>query len=622
VLARGELAKVGDEVFGVFELAELAERLERVLLGVGRRRREVGRRRGEDVAVVARGRLERDPADAREQRLHPGVGVRARDQVGLGVVVLGHHLARGVADGDASRDAEGAEHDRHRAGVLLAVADPVLDERAHRAAAVPRRRLEGVGPAAQLLLDRERLVERGAGPRPGDDRLGEREHLLRHVPRQRGQCGRGGLDGSGREGIRVRVGDRRDHLVRVARRQPVAATHRDGGVPAVVQEAVGRGAAEPHRLVGDRHEDRVVQPLGGHLDLELAERRQVGLERQPAARLAAADAGAGPLLTLAEDVEGGQPQVDGLGGAHPGDRLGALAHEVGPDRHDRVRGDRRAAAEALDLVVGRLAEAGQQPAEQGARRDRRAGDRRPRAADATLGCAPAVHARAPAVQVGPAGGEQQPGGGGEQRCGPQPRRGVVARHRQRDAPEHERHRARPQRRLQAEHEAVDRVRDPPHPGGRHEQQPRLGEGRRRARADELDAPQPQVAARAERLERRHQPVDERVGQERQRDEHHPRERARQQRRERPGPQAPAHPRHAERQERRGEHRPQERQADEDACERQARGDDERDQRQQQRVGMRAAARGRLDVLGHGPPVGRARRRGSGRTHGVPTASGW
>src|SRR6185503_21210093 len=75
------------------------------------------------LADAAAGRVELDPAELREVHLDPPVrGPRPDDLDPVGAAV-----ARQEAIGDARRDALGAEHDRHRAGVELAVA--ALDDR-------------------------------------------------------------------------------------------------------------------------------------------------------------------------------------------------------------------------------------------------------------------------------------------------------------------------------------------------------------------------------------------------------------------------------------------------------------------------------------------------------------
>ena len=110
-------------------------------------RRTTGRRR----------RVEGQPPVAGEPGLHPGMGF---------VVGDGPHAAFGVvrpareADGDAGRDAEVPEHQRHRAREVLAVARARLRDEADECTARCGRRLVRVGEAAAATEPR---LEGGRG---------------------------------------------------------------------------------------------------------------------------------------------------------------------------------------------------------------------------------------------------------------------------------------------------------------------------------------------------------------------------------------------------------------------------------------------------------------------------
>ena len=126
--------------------------------------------------AALRRRLEGDPADAVEPDLRPGVRVAPEHAV----PAVGAQPARGVADGDAGRDAERARHHRKRGCELLAVALADLQEVLDRVVPVAGLDLGAVlEVVAEPVLEGDQPVVVGRGA--GGDRGGGVVHVVGHV---------------------------------------------------------------------------------------------------------------------------------------------------------------------------------------------------------------------------------------------------------------------------------------------------------------------------------------------------------------------------------------------------------------------------------------------------------
>ena len=187
-------------------------------------------------------RLERDPAEAVEPDLRPGVGVAAEHRAGAVALVE----AVCVADGHPRRDAERPGHRRERAGELLAVADPLAEERLDGAVAVPGGHVEAV---AKLRL--EPVLQRQHGVVVRRRALGDRRRGGRD--RRREVIGQAQVDRVGRlraagaaQHVGGEVGHRRDDVDAIAGLEVAIGAHerRRLGVP--LQALAGRR----HRLGG------------------------------------------------------------------------------------------------------------------------------------------------------------------------------------------------------------------------------------------------------------------------------------------------------------------------------------------------------------------------------------
>ena len=157
---------------------------ERAVAGLAQAPAEVGRQRrpavgAHAVVVELRGgrrgggrRVEGDPAVGREVGLDPRVGVGVADHVVLALAVVG---ARAEARGHARRDAAHAQHERHDAGELLAVAGLGVEEEGRQRIAALGRVLVVCRPRLHAVLDGlHELVGRVGGAL---DLLGQRVEL-------------------------------------------------------------------------------------------------------------------------------------------------------------------------------------------------------------------------------------------------------------------------------------------------------------------------------------------------------------------------------------------------------------------------------------------------------------
>ena len=224
-----------------------------------------------------RGRLEVDPAVFREVHLRPTVAVRVSYRPAAAAL---RDLARGVPGGQPRRDSRGAKHDGHGRAVVVAVALPGLEQEMVDAVGAQRGLLDvpriGEGVAAQVVLDRQRLVERRLGvPRDVD---GQIAHPLRQalgqlqivVPDEAaivGACGPQVLLGRARdEGVHLiavlgldAVVERPGDDVRLGQRLPGEVDALEVGAPGFarvlhsVQDQIGRQQRRYPRLDELRH---------------------------------------------------------------------------------------------------------------------------------------------------------------------------------------------------------------------------------------------------------------------------------------------------------------------------------------------------------------------------------